>query len=176
MDMAASSQEIFSDVYSQMKSFVFDQKFHLSLILRVQSAITPHWFRQWPGAECATSPYLNRCWPYSLTRVCIRGNELIFSRMMLAYSSMNRKILNTVHCSFLIYIYFHLQHTFSLLKHRSYLGQLQLNKHRIFPLFWYATRLFPLTYSVYCLDNTCRWQDMGALFTAMALFVKIPLT
>ena len=43
--MAASSQTIFSDAFSQMKNFVFWLKFHWSLFLRVQLTITWYWVR-----------------------------------------------------------------------------------------------------------------------------------
>ena len=43
--MAAISQTIFSDAFSWMKNFVFWLKFHWSLLLRVQLAVTQHWFR-----------------------------------------------------------------------------------------------------------------------------------
>ena len=42
--MAAIPQTIFSDAFSWMKSFVFWLKFHWSLSLRVQLAISKHWF------------------------------------------------------------------------------------------------------------------------------------
>ena len=43
--MAAISQTIFSDAFSWMKIFVFWSQFDWSLFLRVQLAITQHWFR-----------------------------------------------------------------------------------------------------------------------------------
>ena len=43
--IAATSQTIFSNTFSWMKSFVFWLKFHRSLSLRVQWTITQHWFR-----------------------------------------------------------------------------------------------------------------------------------
>ena len=45
-----------------MKMFEFRLKFHWSLFLRVQSTIFKHWFRQWLGADKATSHYLNQWW------------------------------------------------------------------------------------------------------------------
>ena len=72
--MGAVSQMIFSDAFSWMKSFVFWFKFHWSLFLRDQLAITQHWFRKWLGAVEAPSQYLNQCWPSSLTQIFgIRG-------------------------------------------------------------------------------------------------------
>ena len=68
--IATILQTRFSDAFSWMASFVFWLKFHWSLFLRVQLAITQHWFRQWLGAEQVTSHYLNQCWPDSLTHVC----------------------------------------------------------------------------------------------------------
>ena len=43
--MAASSQTIFSDAFSWMKTFIFWSKFHWSLFLTVQFTITQYWFR-----------------------------------------------------------------------------------------------------------------------------------
>ena len=68
--MVAISQTIFSDAFSWMKIFIFWVQFHLILFLWVQLTITQHWFRQWLGAEYATSHYLNQWWPHSLTHVC----------------------------------------------------------------------------------------------------------
>ena len=60
--MAAVSQTTFSNAFSWMKMCEFWLKFHRSLFLRVQIAIIHHWFRQWLGADLATSPYLNQWW------------------------------------------------------------------------------------------------------------------
>ena len=65
--MATISQTMFSDAFSWMKSFVLRLKF---LFVRVQLTITQHWFRSWPGAEKATSHYLNQSWSDSLTHIC----------------------------------------------------------------------------------------------------------
>ena len=43
--MAATSQTIFSEAFSRMKSFVVWLKFHWSLSPRAHSTITQHWFR-----------------------------------------------------------------------------------------------------------------------------------
>ena len=53
-----------------MKSFLFRLKFHWSLFLRVQLAITQHCFRYWLCTVYATSHYLNQCWPKLLTHIC----------------------------------------------------------------------------------------------------------
>ena len=42
--MDAFSQKIFSDAFSWIKNFVFQLKFHWSLLLRVQLTINQHWF------------------------------------------------------------------------------------------------------------------------------------
>ena len=68
--MVAISQTTFSNAFSWMKSFVFWFEFHWSLFLRVQLTICQHWFRKWPGADLATSHYLNQCWPSSPTHIC----------------------------------------------------------------------------------------------------------
>ena len=44
-------------------------KFHWNLFLRVQLTIFHHWFREWLGADQATSHYLKLCWPSSLTHI-----------------------------------------------------------------------------------------------------------
>ena len=60
--MTAISQTTFSDAFSWMKIFEFRLKFHWSLFPRVQLTIVQHWFRQWLGADQATSHYLNQWW------------------------------------------------------------------------------------------------------------------
>ena len=47
----------------RMKKFYFWLRFHGILFLRVQLMMIRHWFKQWLGAEWATSHYLNQCWP-----------------------------------------------------------------------------------------------------------------
>ena len=55
----------------------FRFKFRWNLFPGLQLTINQHWFRQWVGAEYATSHYLNQCWPSSLTHICgTRGNDL----------------------------------------------------------------------------------------------------
>ena len=55
----------------------FQIKFHWSLFLRVQLTIFQHWFRQWPGADQATSHCLNQCWlVYRCIYSSLRLNEL----------------------------------------------------------------------------------------------------
>ena len=60
--MAAISQTTLSNAFSWMKILDFRLKFHWSLFLRIQLTIFQHWFRQWLGADQATSHYLNRWW------------------------------------------------------------------------------------------------------------------
>ena len=51
--------------------------FHWSLILRFELTIFQHWFRQWFGANQATSYYLNQWWlPYWHIYVSLDFNEL----------------------------------------------------------------------------------------------------
>ena len=68
--MAAISQTTFSDAFSSMKTYIFWFKFHWSLFLGVQLTIFQQWFREWLGADQATSHYLNQCWPDSLMHIC----------------------------------------------------------------------------------------------------------
>ena len=55
-------------------------KFHWNLFPGVQLTINQHCFREWLGAEQVTSHYLNKCWPSSLTHLCVtlgrRNSEL----------------------------------------------------------------------------------------------------
>ena len=53
-------------------------KFHWRLLLRVQSTINQHQFRQWLVTKHATIHYLNKWWPSSLMYMALLGhNELI---------------------------------------------------------------------------------------------------
>ena len=52
----------FSSSFSWMKIFEFRLKFHWSLFLTVPLTIFQHWFRQWLGADQATSHCLNQWW------------------------------------------------------------------------------------------------------------------
>ena len=45
-----------------MKMIEFRLEFQWNLFPEVQMTISQHWFRQWLGAEQATSHYLNQCW------------------------------------------------------------------------------------------------------------------
>ena len=68
----------FQTHFLERKKYEFQLKFHWSLFLRVQLTISEPWFRQWLGAEQATSHYLNQWWPSLLTHICVaRLNELI---------------------------------------------------------------------------------------------------
>ena len=58
----AISQTSFSNVFSSMKMCEFRFKSHWSVFLRVQLTIIQHRFRQWLGADQATSHYLNQWW------------------------------------------------------------------------------------------------------------------
>ena len=68
--MAAVSQMTFSNAFSWMGSLGFWFEFHWILFLGVQLTITQHWFRQWLGANQATSHYLNQYCPDSLMHKC----------------------------------------------------------------------------------------------------------
>ena len=54
--------------WKQMVECLF--KFHWNLFPRVQLTISQHRFRQWLGAEQATSHYLSQWWHSSPTHVC----------------------------------------------------------------------------------------------------------
>ena len=69
--MASISQTTLSNAFSWMKMLEFRFKFHSSLFLRVQFTIFQHWFREWLGADQATSHYLNQWWPSSTTPICV---------------------------------------------------------------------------------------------------------
>ena len=58
--MAAIFQTTFSNAFSVMKIYEFRLRFHWSLFLRFELTIFQHWFRKWPGADQATSHYLNQ--------------------------------------------------------------------------------------------------------------------
>ena len=75
--MAAISQTTFSNGFSWMKMYEFRLTFHWSWFLGVQLTIFEHWFRQWLGADQASSHYLNHWW-LDYRRICVtRGlNEL----------------------------------------------------------------------------------------------------
>ena len=76
--MAAILQTIFPDAFPWRKIFAFGLRFHCNLFLRVQLTISQHWFREWLGAEKATSHYLDPCWRNPLTRICgTRGDGLV---------------------------------------------------------------------------------------------------
>ena len=51
-----------SNVFSWMKMLQFRSKFQWSLFQRVQLIILQHWFRQWLGADQATSHYSEPRW------------------------------------------------------------------------------------------------------------------
>ena len=58
--MAAISQTTFSNAFSWMKMHEFRLRFHWNLFLRFELTIFQHWFRQWLGADQATSHYVNQ--------------------------------------------------------------------------------------------------------------------
>ena len=76
--MDAFSQTTFSNDFSWMKMYAYRLKFHWSLFLRVQLAISQHWFRLWLGTDQATSHYLDQWWlDYRRIYASVRLNELI---------------------------------------------------------------------------------------------------
>ena len=68
--MAAFSQTTLPDAFSWMKMLQFQLKFHWSFFLRVQLTKFQHWFRQWLGADQATSHYLSQWW-LDYWRICV---------------------------------------------------------------------------------------------------------
>ena len=94
-NMAAIFQTTFSNAFSWMKLYELRFRFHWSLFPRVQLTIFQHWFRQWLGADQATSHYLNQCWliywriyaslcPNELTNLIqdyFTGSEIILTDM-----------------------------------------------------------------------------------------------
>ena len=75
--MAAFSQTTLSNASTWMKILEFRLKFHWSLFLRVLSTIFQHWFWKWPGADQATSHYLNQwCLVYWRKYASFGLNEL----------------------------------------------------------------------------------------------------
>ena len=82
--MAATFQTTFSNAYSWMKMYEFQLQFHWDLFLRVRLTIFQHLFRQWLGANQATS-YCLRQW--RLVYWCIHAslglNELSKLSLML---------------------------------------------------------------------------------------------
>ena len=82
--MAAISQTTFSNAFSWMKIYEFRLKFHWSLFPRVQLTIFQHWFRQWLGADQATSHYLNQWWlDYQRIYASLGLNELMHKQLQM---------------------------------------------------------------------------------------------
>ena len=67
--MVSILQTTFSNAFSWMKMLELRLKFHWSLFSMVQLIISQHWFRWWPGAEQASSNYLNQWWSSLL--ICV---------------------------------------------------------------------------------------------------------
>ena len=88
--IAVIFQTTFSNAFSWMKIYEFHLSFHWSLFLRFQLMIFQHWFRQWLGAEQATSHYLNQWW-------------LVYWRI---WASLGLNDLNTS-CRFFSYLIIH---------------------------------------------------------------------
>ena len=76
--MDAIFQTTFSNGFSWMKMYEFRFKISLKFVPRVQLTIFQHWFREWLGADQATSHYLNQSW-YLYRRIyaSLGLNELI---------------------------------------------------------------------------------------------------
>ena len=72
--MAAISQTIFSNVFSQMNIYEFRLIFHWSLFLSVKLITLKHWLTYWLGADQATSHYINQSMLY-LGYCCLWVND-----------------------------------------------------------------------------------------------------
>ena len=67
---AIVADDIFKCIFYRKKPTDLRFKFHWNLFPGVQMTISQHWFRQWLGAEQATSHCLSQCRPSSLTHIC----------------------------------------------------------------------------------------------------------
>ena len=56
---------------------LFRFKFHWNLFPRFQLTTFHHWFRQWLGADQATSHYLDQWWPCLLTHICVNRPQWV---------------------------------------------------------------------------------------------------
>ena len=91
--MATIPQTIFSDTFLWMMNFVFWLKFDWSLFLAFQLTIVLHWFRQWLGADQATSHYRNQWWlVYWCIYVSFSLNELTLNVRGPSYLGLPRSI------------------------------------------------------------------------------------
>ena len=73
-----------SNVSFSMKKIEFRSKFRWRLFLRAQLIISQYFVVWWFGNEQATSHYLNRCWPSSMTTYgVVRLNESCFQMRVL---------------------------------------------------------------------------------------------
>ena len=61
-EIDAILQTTFSNAFLWMKMYEFRLGFHWHLFLWFELKIFQHWFRQWLGADQATSHYLNQWW------------------------------------------------------------------------------------------------------------------
>ena len=73
--MAVIFQTTFLTAFPWMEMFEFRLKFHINLFLMVQLIILQHWFRKWPGADQATSHFLNQWWPTLVTHICVSRSQ-----------------------------------------------------------------------------------------------------
>ena len=72
-------QTTFSNVFSWIVLYcvVFRFKFHWTLTLRIPLTTSQHWFREWLGAEQATSHFLNQFWLILLTHIWINWPQCV---------------------------------------------------------------------------------------------------
>ena len=76
-DMMAAIFLTFSNTFSWMKTNEFWIRFHWRLFSWIQLIIFHDWFRQWLGADQATSHYLNQWWFRLLTHICVTRSQWV---------------------------------------------------------------------------------------------------
>ena len=96
--MAVIFQTTFSNTFSWMKTFEFRFKVHWILFLMVQLTIFQLWFRQWLGADQATTHYLNQWWSILLTHIRVTGPQWINGCDAL-YKLRDIFMVHTLHCN-----------------------------------------------------------------------------
>ena len=75
--MADILKTTLSNAFYWPKMFQLWLNFHWTMFLKFQLTINQHWFRQWLGAEQATSHYLKQRWPSLLTYICVTLPEWV---------------------------------------------------------------------------------------------------
>ena len=77
------ADDIFKRIFMHQKMYEFRLRIHWNLFLRFQLTIFQYWFRNWLGADQATSHYLNQWWlVYWRIYASLGLNELRFSQVV----------------------------------------------------------------------------------------------